>query len=256
MDLLTLSEVRRRTGLSARTLRFYETRGLLQPVRSGNGRRCYNADQLARLHRVLLLRHAGFTLSQIAILVGTLHPPLAETISAQLSALRAECNALTSKISLIEQLATAAADDVDTLCNLIQLGSKKMERQAFNEAVGRVLAADIKGAAERDAAALLPSGTTFEALTERWASMARQTDAAMPHGPASRQARDLLRAFDALVAPFTALAAGVTDADRAALWNDVGDLPDSVSMPLNRAHMEFIKAAMVARGDAPERLPS
>lgn len=254
MDLLTLSEVRRRTGLSARTLRFYETRGLLQPVRSLNGRRCYDADQLARLHRVLLLRDAGFTLSQIAVLVGTLHPPMAETISVQLAALRAERDALTSKIILIEQLAGAASSDIDTLCNLIQLGSKSMEQRAFNEAVGRLFTPENRGAADQQASKMLPPGTTLQGLMERWASIARKTDAAMPHGPTSRQARDVLRAFDELVAPFADLAADVTDADRAALWNDVGELPGAVSMPLNREQMEFIKAAMVARGDAPEKL--
>lgn len=253
MDLLTLSEVRRRTGLSARTLRFYETRGLLRPVRSLNGRRCYDADQLARLHRVLLLRDAGFTLSQIAVLVGTLHPPMAETISVQLAALRAECDALTSKIILIEQLAGVASSDIDTLCNLIQLGSKSMEQRAFNEAVGRLLAPENRGAADQQASTMLPPGTTLQDLMDRWASIARKTDAAMPHGPTSRQARDVLRAFDELVAPFADLAADVTDADRAALWNDVGELPGAVSMPLNREQMEFIKAAMVSRGDAPEK---
>ncbi len=256
MELLPLSEVRRRTGLSARTLRFYETRGLLQPVRSDNGRRCYDADQLARLHRVLLLRHAGFTLSQIAILVGTLHPPMAETISAQLAALRAERNALTSKIILIEQLAGAASSDIDTLCNLIQLGSKSMEQRAFNEAVGRLLAPENRDAADKEAATMLPQGTTLQELMERWASIARKTDAAIPHGPTSLQAREVLRGFDALVAPFAALAADVTDADRAALWNDAAELPNAVSMPLNREQMEFIKAAMVARGDAPEKVHS
>lgn len=254
MGLLTLSEVRRRTGLSARTLRFYETRGLLQSVRSLNGRRCYNADQLTRLHRVLLLREAGFTLSQIAILVGTLHPPLVETISVQLAALRAERDALTSKIILIEQLAGAASSDIETVCDLIQLGSKSMEQRAFNEAVGRLLAPENRGAANQQASTMLPPGTSFQDLMERWASIARQTDAAMPHGPASQQARDVLRAFDALVAPFADLAADITNADRAAIWNDVGELPDAVSMPLNREQMEFIKAAMVARGDAPEEL--
>lgn len=248
MDLLTLSEVRRRTGLSARTLRFYETRGLLQPVRSLNGRRCYDAGQLARLHRVLLLRGAGFTLAQIAILMGTRHPPMAETISVQLAALRAERDALTSKISLIEQLADAVSSDIDTLCNLIQLGSKSMQQQALNEAVGRLRTPENRAVANQAVSTMLPPGTTFQDMMERWASIARKT------GPASRQARDVLQAFDALVAPFADLAADVTDADRAALWNDVGELPDAVSMPLNREQMEFIKAAMVARGDAPERL--
>lgn len=252
--MLTISEVRRRTGLSARTLRFYETRGLLQPVRSDNGRRCYDADQLARLHRVLLLRHAGFTLSRIATLVETQHPPMAETITAQLAALRAERDALTSKIILIEQLATAASSDIDTVCNLIQLGSKSMEQQAFNEAVGRLLAPDNRDAAQQQASTMLPAGTTFQDMMERWTLIARRINAAMPHGPTSLQAREMLLAFDALVAPFVDLAANVTDADRAAIWNDIGDLPDAVSMPLSREQMEFVKAAMIARGDAPETL--
>ncbi len=48
--LLSISQVRELTGLSARTIRYYEELGLLPGVRRrAGGRRVYGADELERL---------------------------------------------------------------------------------------------------------------------------------------------------------------------------------------------------------------
>lgn len=49
----------RRTGLTERTLRYYEERGLIDPPRQAGGHRVYDATTLARLYRVVLLRELG-----------------------------------------------------------------------------------------------------------------------------------------------------------------------------------------------------
>jgi len=60
------------TGTTSRTLRHYNDIGLLSPSRVGaNGYRYYDADALARLQRILLLRELGLGLAAIAeILAG------------------------------------------------------------------------------------------------------------------------------------------------------------------------------------------
>lgn len=53
---LKIGEVARRTGLTARTLRYYEEIGLLPPTgRLGGGHRVYTGDDLARLYRICVL---------------------------------------------------------------------------------------------------------------------------------------------------------------------------------------------------------
>src|SRR3954453_20707478 len=56
---LTIGEVASRTGLTQRTLRYYEDLGLLEPARTGGGRRTYDAAQLDRLYRIRLQRPLG-----------------------------------------------------------------------------------------------------------------------------------------------------------------------------------------------------
>ena len=64
-ELLTLDELTERTGVSARNVRFYASRGLVpSPVRRGRSG-YYGPDHVARLELVRELQGHGFTLSAI-----------------------------------------------------------------------------------------------------------------------------------------------------------------------------------------------
>jgi MerR family transcriptional regulator, thiopeptide resistance regulator len=76
----------RATGLTVRTLHYYEHIGLLTPSRrSPAGHRLYDGEDVARLYRVSLLRRLGFPLDQIT---GVLDDPewqLAPAVDRHLS---------------------------------------------------------------------------------------------------------------------------------------------------------------------------
>lgn len=61
----TIGEVARRTGVTERTLRYYEEIGLLAPRRDANDHRRYDAEHVDRLYRIRLLREFGTPLSAI-----------------------------------------------------------------------------------------------------------------------------------------------------------------------------------------------
>lgn len=64
--LLRISEVRDATGLSARTLRYYEELGLLPGVRRrAGGRRVYGADEIERLRFIQRLKTLGLSLAEV-----------------------------------------------------------------------------------------------------------------------------------------------------------------------------------------------
>ena len=65
--LLRIQEVAEDTGLTPRTIRYYEEMGLLAPAaRSGGAYRLYDADDLERLRFIRGLRDdAGFSLAEI-----------------------------------------------------------------------------------------------------------------------------------------------------------------------------------------------
>jgi DNA-binding transcriptional MerR regulator len=55
----------RRSGVSVRMLRYYETEGLLAPARTGNGYRSYDEAAEVTLARIRLLSSAGLMLDSI-----------------------------------------------------------------------------------------------------------------------------------------------------------------------------------------------
>ena len=64
--LYTAGEIARIAGVSLRTIRFYDAKGLLKPVsHSEAGYRYYNQDSLAVLQRILTLKYLGFSLQKI-----------------------------------------------------------------------------------------------------------------------------------------------------------------------------------------------
>jgi DNA-binding transcriptional MerR regulator/uncharacterized glyoxalase superfamily protein PhnB len=62
---LTIGEVARSTGVTERTLRYYEELGLLAPERDAGGRRRYDAGHIDRLYRIRLLRSLGTPVADV-----------------------------------------------------------------------------------------------------------------------------------------------------------------------------------------------
>ena len=86
-DSLLINEVVRRTGLTSRTLRFYETKGLVAPLRTASGRRRFGARELSRLHQIAVLKSAGLSLSQMQRLFVGHSVDLSAMLTAQLKML-------------------------------------------------------------------------------------------------------------------------------------------------------------------------
>ena len=63
-SLLSIGDMARAYGVSLRTLRFYEGRGLLNPKRDGSAR-YYGAEDRRRLQLILKGKQLGFTLAEI-----------------------------------------------------------------------------------------------------------------------------------------------------------------------------------------------
>ncbi len=65
-DLLQIGEVAARTGLSLRTIRWYEQEGLVGPTaRTGGGYRLYSADDVGRFEVIKRMKPLGFALEEM-----------------------------------------------------------------------------------------------------------------------------------------------------------------------------------------------
>ena len=63
-DMLTITELARETGITARAIRFYESKGLLTPRRAGTTR-IYTHRERGRLQLILRGKRLGFSLTEI-----------------------------------------------------------------------------------------------------------------------------------------------------------------------------------------------
>jgi len=94
---LSISELAAEFSVTTRTLRFYESRGLLSPARSG-GMRLYGNSDRARLALILKAKKYGFTLLEIKEMVDAQDGRAAQSQSLKLS--REKCS---EQIDMLER---------------------------------------------------------------------------------------------------------------------------------------------------------
>jgi len=71
-DLLTITEISRRSGVASSALRFYEQRGLIKSERAGSGHRRYQRGALRRIAFIVFAQKMGLSLDEIAAELGKL----------------------------------------------------------------------------------------------------------------------------------------------------------------------------------------
>ena len=90
---MTIKDMEMQTGLARANIRYYESEGLIAPVRAENGYREYSQEDAETLLRVKLLRALGLTVGQIKALVRG-ETDLDTALSARIAAIRKEKAAL------------------------------------------------------------------------------------------------------------------------------------------------------------------
>lgn len=106
---MRIGELASRTGVSVRSLRYYEEQGLLGSVRSASGQRHYREPDVARVGFLQRLYAAGLSSRTIAELLPCVDAPSAERTDAALERMARERARLSEHIG--ELLATRDALD-------------------------------------------------------------------------------------------------------------------------------------------------
>ncbi len=84
---MRVEQLSARSGMSVDTIRYYQSKGLLEPPRRQGRVAWYNEDHLGRLERIRTLQHKGFTLATIARLVSGDLDAADEALLSELSGL-------------------------------------------------------------------------------------------------------------------------------------------------------------------------
>ncbi|MBR8643488.1 MerR family transcriptional regulator [Streptomyces tuirus] len=233
---MLIGEVARRSGVSARMLRHYESLGLMRPSgRTGSGYREYSGEDIRRIFHIESLRSLGLSLREIGRALddpGFTPSALVDDLIRQTRERIAAETELLTRLRRIDAAEPAGWEDVlQVLAFLRALGSKSaaarqraalspaagvpMVVEALVEAVLRETDPNVAGALRWALARSGDGGTALARLAEGLGSpvaavreRAVQSLAELPGGEATARLRDALDNPDVVVRGHAALALG------------------------------------------------
>lgn len=256
LDVLDIREVARRTGLTSRALRFYEARGLLNPVRAYSGRRFYGPGELERIQQILALKRAGLTLSQIAKFIARGSLDMNALIDAQLKIIekrKAELEEAHSLlISVKSRIDRGEHVDAATFCSLIREGDRIMQPEDWKKVTERYLSKE-----ELSEFAEHPPQAGFDQAeySRKWSDLGRRVEAAIPLGPESPEARALYGEWMLLLKPFLNVATPQMIESAKRLYEHLPEWQNEVPAPFSSEAYAFIRKVAKQRGPMGEDLP-
>jgi DNA-binding transcriptional MerR regulator len=117
-DLLTIGQIARESGLTAKTIRFYEAKGLTPPPRrTAGGYRVYTPTDLRRFQLIGRLRSLGLTLLEIKVVADSAFRSDCESFNSEIVALLREKRAVIDQhiaaLELLRDELTALSDQLE-----------------------------------------------------------------------------------------------------------------------------------------------
>ncbi|MGW0179704.1 MerR family transcriptional regulator [Nocardia sp. NPDC003345] len=95
---MRIGELAARTGVSVRSLRYYEEQGLLGSTRSPSGQRHYTPEQADRVEFIQRMYAAGLSSRTVAELLPCVESPSEETSDAAMARMESERDRLSAHI--------------------------------------------------------------------------------------------------------------------------------------------------------------
>lgn len=128
-----VGELSKVTGLTIRTLRFYDQIGLFSPSGySDSGHRLYNESDISRLQQILSLKELGLSLEEIkSILAGDHYSPV-EIVSLQIARLKENIRVQQKLLQELEHVSSLMKREeplsVDAFTKLLEMMKKSHEK--------------------------------------------------------------------------------------------------------------------------------
>ncbi|WP_341365650.1 redox-sensitive transcriptional activator SoxR [Yoonia sp. BS5-3] len=101
---LSIGDLADRTGLAVSAIRFYETHGIVKPLRNKGGHRRYGRADIRRLSFVMAAQTLGFPLSEIAVHLHALPDHKAPTKADWTRISKSFRNQIDARIAALEDL--------------------------------------------------------------------------------------------------------------------------------------------------------
>lgn len=145
-----VGELAKLTGLTVRTLHFYDQIGLFSPSgQTESGHRLYAEADLARLHQIVSLKELGFTLEEIkSVLAGGQVGPL-DIVNLQMSRIQADIRKQQKRLEQLRYAAKLLQGNErltgDDFAELLQAMQKDFEKPVIERQKSRERQLDILG---------------------------------------------------------------------------------------------------------------
>ncbi|MEZ8141902.1 Cu(I)-responsive transcriptional regulator [Enterovibrio norvegicus FF-454] len=135
---MKINEVSRLTGLTAKTIRFYEQKGVIsEPERSENGYRAYNECHINELQMIKRSRLVGFSLDECQTLLDMSRNPNRRSADVKQKALEKiaeiddKIKELQAMKTSLKSLASACPGDESACCPIIEALSSNSENASM-----------------------------------------------------------------------------------------------------------------------------
>ena len=251
---MRIGEVSRRSGVSARMLRHYETLGLVTPsARGSNGYREYSPSDIGRIFHIEGLRRLGLSLPEVGRLLAEPGFDASALVTDLIAAAHERIETERRLLERLEEIRGLGRSDGESLLGTIDLMRSLESRdviQRHKAALGSGVALGVP--VESLSRAVLDEAVPNAAGAMRWALAQVGTDAVEPLSTGLRSAepavrRNAIRALDEIrrtaSADDVAVATAVAVHMREALRDDdlevmtvaalaLGDMRDPVAVPI------------------------
>ena len=188
--MIAIHEISKLTGISVRTLRYYEEIDLLKPLdKTEGGHRLYGEEQLKKLQQILFLKSLGFKVKEIQRLLNEMLD-WAASLDHQLAFVLEEQTRLKQMentiIGLKNALSIEGQIDEALLQQMIQLSNRENEKKIIMR--NQFFAED-----ELNLIQTLPNLNSNDPHSLEWIALLGQLKQLMPDGPNSESVQKIIK---------------------------------------------------------------
>ena len=130
-----IKDVIKITGLSRRTLQYYDEQGLVSPKRTKENYRLYDKKDLSKLWRLLLYKEMGFQLEDIAVLIERPEEETRWILEERLISIHAEIEKLSRMYHFTEKILEYGVPDDNFVKHMSQTTDYKTMAKRLAERV-------------------------------------------------------------------------------------------------------------------------
>lgn len=198
--LYGVKDFSRLTGVTARTLQYYDEIGLLKPHhRTEAGYRLYSEDDLLILQQITTLKFMGFNLNQIKAIILDNAFDIESSLNYQSLILSQEANKLNKASRLIKQMQVMLKEKgnidwhlINNIIEVLQMTDQNIENWA-NHYFSK------EERAQFDALLKDYDLEQQAAYSKKWEELFNKVKRALPLEPSSKQAQQLATEWEALL---------------------------------------------------------